>query len=84
MLPRDKKMLRGQLENIGHHLHATGGGISYYASQLGSFKAEVKEHLKQLKKLFKNVDWDWCHGPKARTPMWEVMSTAVAQNCIPL
>ena len=71
--------LRGQLESIGHHLRATGGGINYYASQLGDFKAEVKEHLKQFRKLLEKVDWDWCQGPKARTPMWEVVNTAVTQ-----
>lgn len=71
--------LRGQLESIGHHLRATGGGINDYASQLGGFKAEVKDHLKQFRKLLEKVVWDWCQGPKARSPMWEVVNTAVTQ-----
>ena len=56
-----------------------GSTTNYYASQLGGFKAEVKEHLKQFRKLLEKVDWDWCQGPKARTPMWEVVNTAVTQ-----
>ena len=82
MLPWDKKMhLEGSLRALAIICvpQVAGSTTNYYASQLGGFKAEVKEHLKQFRKLLEKVDWDWCQGPKARTPMWEVVNTAVTQ-----
>lgn len=60
------------------NLSATGGGINYYASQLGGFKAEIKEHMKALKKFFENVNWDWCQGAKGQVPMWEAVANAMS------
>lgn len=63
------------LERVLRGMDATSGGIQYYAGQLSTFKAEVKDYFKVTKKLCENQDWDYCQGAHGKS-MYQVITSA--------
>ena len=70
-----EQTMAGNMEKLTQSIGATESGIQYYASQLAGFKAEIKNHFREMKKLFGGIAWDYLQTGKRDSPMHQYMKT---------